>query len=126
MDSRKKLLIDAFFNQFISFVGELRDMYSDDPDFGMFETTLKLMKMTNPSLVIKYVAESTSKFNEKIMASDEGFFMDMDFSSYAGIDINIFTKLKTYIQGMSSDSKANVWKYIQNVTRLAQAIQSAK
>jgi hypothetical protein len=126
MDSRKKLLIDAFFNQFITFVGELRDMYPDDPDFGMFETTLKLMKMTNPSLVIKYVAESTSQFNEKILASDEGFFMDMDFSSYAGIDINIFTKLKTYIQGMSPESKVNVWKYIQNVTRLAQAIQPAK
>jgi len=79
--------------------------------------------MTNPSLVIKYVSDSTSKFLEKIMASDEAFFMDMDFSSYAGIDMNIFTKLKNYIQSMSSDSKVNVWKYIQNITRLAQAIQ---
>lgn len=126
MDSRKKALIDAFFNQFLSFVGELEDMYPEDSDFGMFTSTLKLMRMTNPSLVIKYVAESTSSFSEKIMASDEAFFIEMDFSTYAGVDINIFTKLKTYIQSMSSDSKVNVWKYIQNVTRLAQAIQSAK
>lgn len=126
MDPRKKALIDAFFNQFLSFVGELEDMYPDDGDFGMFASTLKLMRMTNPSLVIKYVAESTSKFLEKIMASDEAFFIEMDFSTYAGVDINIFTKLKTYIQSMSPDSKVNVWKYIQNVTRLAQAIQSAK
>jgi len=126
MDSRKKSLIDAFFNQFLSFVGELEDMYPNDPDFGMFGSTLKLMRMTNPSLVIKYVAESTSDFIEKIMASDEGFFLEMDFSTYAGVDINIFTKLKTYIQSMSPDSKVNVWKYIQNVTRLAQAIQSVK
>lgn len=126
MDSRKKALIDAFFNQFLSFVGELEDMYPKDPDFGMFGSTLKLMRMTNPSLVIKYVAESTSDFIEKILASDEGFFMDMDFSTYAGVDINIFTKLKEYIQSMSADSKVNVWKYIQNVTRLAQAIQSVK
>ena len=122
----KKVLIDAFFDQFITFVSELSDMYPDDTGFPTFRTTLKLMKMTNPSLVIKYVAESTSKFLEKIMASDEAFFIVMDFSTYAGVDINIFTKLKTYIQSMSPDSKVNVWKYIQNVTRLAQAIQSAK
>ena len=125
MDSRKKILINAFFDQFITFVAELEDMYPEDSDFSMFETTLKLMRMTNPSLVIKYVAESTSSFLEKIMASDERFFLEMDFSVYAGIDINIFTKLKNYIQSMSAESKGNVWKYIQNVTRLAQAIQSA-
>ena len=126
MDPRKKALMDAFFNQFISFVGELEDMYPEDADFGMFSSTLKLMRMTNPSLVVKYVAESTSSFIEKILASDEAFFLEMDFSTYAGVDINIFTKLKSYIQSMSPDSKVNVWKYIQNVTRLAQAIQSAK
>jgi len=122
----KKVLIDAFFDQFITFVNELTDMYPDDPDFGMFGTTLKLMKMTNPSLVIKYVSDSTSQFLNKIMASDEAFFMEMDFSVYGSVDMNIFTKLKTYIQAMSPKSKVSVWKYIQNITRLAQAIQSAK
>jgi hypothetical protein len=126
MDFRKKQLTDAFFDQFITFVNELADMYPDDSDFSMFGTTLKLMKMTNPSLVIRYVSDSTSQFLEKIMASDEGFFMDMDFSVYGNVDINIFTKLKTYIQSMSSNSKESVWKYIQNITRLAQAIQPAK
>ena len=126
MDPRKKKLTDAFFDQFITFVNELSDMYPEDPDFSMFGTTLKLMKMTNPSLVIRYVSDSTSQFLDKIMASNEAFFMDMDFSVYSGVDVNIFTKLKTYIQTMSPDSKVSVWKYIQNVTRLAEAIQSAK
>ena len=126
MDPRKKKLTEAFYEQFITFVSELSDMYPDDSDFGMFGTTLKLMKMTNPSLVIKYVSDSTSKFLDKIMASDEAFFMDMDFSVYSGVDVNIFTKLKTYIETMSPNSKKSVWKYIQNVTLLAQAIQSAK
>lgn len=125
MDSRKKILINAFFDQFISFVGELEDMYPEDSGFSMFETTLKLMRMTNPSLVIKYVNDSTSQFLEKIMASNEAFFMEMDFSVYGDVDMNIFTKLKGYIQTMSAESKVNVWKYIQNITRLAQAIQQA-
>jgi len=122
----KKVLIEAFYEQFITFVSELSDMYPDDSDFGMFATTLKLMKMTNPSLVIKYVSDSTSKFLDKIMVSDEAFFMDMDFSVYSGVDVNIFTKLKSYIETMSPKSKESVWKYIQNVARLAQAIHSAK
>lgn len=123
----KKVLIDAFFDQFITFVSELSDMYPDDTGFPTFRTTLKLMKMTNPSLVIKYVSDSTSQFLNKIMASDEAFFMEMNFSTvFTDVDVNIFTKLKTYIQAMSPKSKVSVWKYIQNVTRLAQAIQSAK
>lgn len=122
----KKVLIDAFFEQFITFVSELSEMYPDDSGFPTFRTTLKLMKMTNPSLVIKYVSDSTSQFMQKIMASDEGFFMDMDFSVYGNVDMNIFTTLKTYIQTMSPQSKESVWKYIQNITRLAQALQSAK
>jgi len=126
MDARKKQLTDAFFEQFITFVSELADMYPDDSDFSMFGTTLKLMKMTNPSLVIRYVGDATRDFNEKIMAKDEGFFMDMDFSTYGNVDINIFTKLKTYIQSMSVNSKDSVWKYIQNITRLSHAIQPAK
>lgn len=122
----KKVLIDAFFEQFITFVSELSEMYPDDSGFPTFRTTLKLMKMTNPSLVIKYVSDSTSQFMQKIMASDEGFFMEMDFSVYGTVDMNIFTKLKSYIQTMSPQSKESVWKYIQNITRLAQALQSAK
>ena len=77
MDPRKKQLTDAFFEQFITFVSELADMYPDDSDFGMFGTTLKLMKMTNPSLVIRYVSDATSDFIEKLMAKNESFFMEM-------------------------------------------------
>ena len=123
----KKVLIDAFFDQFITFVSELSDMYPDDTGFPTFRTTLKLMKMTYPSLVIKYVVDSTSQFMDKLLACDEAFFMDMDFSMvFTDVDVNIFTKLKSYIETMSPKSKESVWKYIQNVARLAQAIQSAK
>jgi len=39
--------------------------------------------------------------------------------------MNIFAKLKQYIEKMSPTSKDHVWKYIQNIVRLAKAIQSA-
>jgi len=117
--------MNAVFDQFTSFVTELIDMYPDDPDFSMFLNTLKLMKTTNPSLLIKYVYENTSSFEEKILNKDEKFFLDYSFSEYSSnVDLNIFAKLKQYISKMSPSSKENVWKYIQNIYRLSKAIST--
>ena len=100
-------------------------MYPDDPDFSMFASTLSLMKMTNPSMVVKYVVDNVVQFEDKIMSSDESFFVDYNFDEYANhVDMNIFQKLKEYIENMSPASKTNVWKYIQNIVRLAKAIHS--
>jgi len=121
----KPVLMNAVFDQFTSFVTELIDMYPDDPDFSMFLNTLKLMKTTNPSLLIKYVYENTSSFEEKILNKDEKFFLDYSFSEYSSnVDLNIFAKLKQYISKMSPSSKENVWKYIQNIYRLSKAIST--
>jgi len=121
----KKVLIQAFFEQFVSFSKELCEMYPDDSDFSLFSNTLGLMKMTNPSLVVKYVADNVLQYEEKIMSKDETFFMQNEFAEYqADIDMNVFSKLKQYIEKMSPSSKEHVWKYIQNIVRLAKAIQS--
>jgi O-phosphoseryl-tRNA(Cys) synthetase len=122
----KKVLIQAFFEQFVSFSKELCGMYPDDSDFSLFSNTIGLMKMTNPSLVVKYVADNVLQYEEKIMSKDETFFMQNEFAEYqADIDMNIFSKLKQYIENMSPSSKEHVWKYIQNIVRLTKAIQSA-
>jgi len=122
----KRVLISAFFEQFVSFSKELCAMYPDDADFSMFANTLGLMKMTNPSMVVKYVADNVLQYEEKIMAKDESFFMQNEFSEYqTDIDMNVFSKLKQYVEKMSASSKEHVWKYIQNIVRLTKAIQSA-
>lgn len=121
----RKVLISAFFEQFVSFSKELCEMYPDDADFSLFANTLSLMKMTNPAMVVKYVSENVLQYEEKIMSKDESFFMQHEFAEYqSDIDMNVFSKLKQYIEQMSADSKSHVWKYIQNIVRLAKAIQS--
>lgn len=121
----KIALMNAMYDQFTSFVNELVGMYPDDPDFSMFLTTLKLMRSTNPSLLVKYVYENTSAFEEKILNKDEGFFLEYSFSEYSqDVDLNIFVKLKEYVKIMSPSSKDNVWKYIQNIYRLSKAISN--
>jgi hypothetical protein len=120
----KQVLTAAFFDQFTSFSSELCEMYPDDADFSMFATTLKLMKMTNPALIIKYVRDNVLQFEDKIMKKDESFFLDYNFAEYAeAVDMNIFQKLRQYIANMSPSSKNSVWVYIQNIVRLAKALK---
>ena len=121
--SSKAVLMKAFFEQLISFSKELTEMYPDDADFSFLSTSIQLMKTTNPSLVIKTVNDNVIGFEDKIMAKDESFFLNHDFEEFAGQveDVNLFAKLKQYVTTMSTDSKENVWKYVQNITRLAKA-----
>ena len=118
----KPVLMTAFYEQLTSLVKQMSEMYPDDSDFPLFLTTISLMKNANPSMMIKYINDNVGKFEDKIMAKDDSFFLDYSFDEYAGyVDTNIFSKLKQYIAGMSSESKENVWKYVQNITRLAKA-----
>jgi hypothetical protein len=115
----KKVLIDAFFNQFNSFLGELKQMYPEDPDFPVFITTLSMMKAANPMLVVNFVkTEIVDPFGAKIEARDESFFMTQDYATREDVDLNIVDKIKQYIQGMSDDTKETVWKYIEIITKL--------
>ena len=119
----KQVLTSAFFDQFTSFLGELTEMYPGDSDFSMFLTTVKLMKMTTPYMVVKYVKDNVLQFEVKIMNKDESFFLDYDFAEYKeAVDMNVFQKLRQYVSTMSPSSKDSVWTYIQNIVRLAKAI----
>ena len=118
----KIVLMNALYDQFFSFIGELKQMYPDDPDFPMYETSLRMLKTTNPSLLPKYIVEYTQDFQSQIESQDEKFFLDYAFNEYGEhVDLNIFSKLKKYYADMSTESKANTWKYIQNVYKLSKA-----
>jgi hypothetical protein len=117
----RTVLLSAFYEQLSSFGKELAEMYPDDPDFGLFNNTISIMKMT-PAVMIKYVNDNVGPFEEKIERKDETFFLNRSFDEYTGhVDMNIFDKLKEYVSSMSPDSKECVWVYIQNITRLAKA-----
>lgn len=119
----KVVLMTALYDQFTSFVTELSQMYPEDPDFPLFLTSVRLLKTTNPSLLGKYIVENTAPYEEQIMKKDEKFFLDHTFESHDGVDMDILSKLKTYVSSMSETTKEHVWKYCQNIIRLATAIQ---
>jgi|UniRef100_A0A6C0B2G9 hypothetical protein len=115
----KKVLIDALFNQFNSFLGELKQMYPEDVDFPVFITTLSMLKTANPMLVVNFVkTEIVDPFGAKIQDRDESFFMEQDYTVRGDVDLDIVDKIKQYIQGMSPETKETVWKYIEIITKL--------
>jgi hypothetical protein len=121
----KKVLIDSFYQQFSSFLNELAEMYPRDSEFPMFNTYLTMIKVGNPKLAVSYMNANVSVYMDKIMSRDESFFMDKSFDEYQGhFNMSIIPKLKSYIGKMSPESKKNVWQYIENISRLAAAIDS--
>jgi len=114
----RKVFLDAFFNQFISFLGELKGMYPEDPDFPNFVTAITLIRNTNPMLAVNYIkSEVIDPFQEKIAARDESFFMDQDYTQ-KNADIDVIHKLKEYVREMSPTSKEVVWQYIELLMKL--------
>jgi hypothetical protein len=121
--SKRIVLMNALFDQFQAFIVELCEMYPEDGDFETFLTTIKLMRSTNPSLVPKYIYEHTNQFESQILAKDESFFIDYSFVEYGEhVDLDIFSKLKQYLKTMDEKSKENVWKYVQNIFKLADTL----
>lgn len=117
----KKVLIDAFFGQFTAFLSELKNMYPEDADFPTFITTLSMMKMANPMLVLNYTkTEIVDPYGPQIQARDESFFLGQTYSDRDDVDLNIVEKIKQYIQGMTPETKETVWKYIEIITKLCQ------
>lgn len=122
----KVVLMTALFDQMTSFVKELSEMYPDDPDFSLFLTTLRMLKMSNPSMLAKYVYENASEFESQIMEKNHEFFLAHTFEQYKeDINMDIFSKLKHYFKSMSPETQECVWKYCQNVYRLAKAAYSS-
>ena len=119
----RKMLMEAFFSSFITFAGELKDMFPEDPDFAMFESALKLLQKTNPNLVVTYYKRNVldTEFNEKIAQKDESFFLNYSYDEFhenvGGADV--IGKLKQYWNVLSPSNQDHVWDYIVTLDRIA-------
>jgi hypothetical protein len=117
------MLMEAFFSSFITFAGELKDMFPEDPDFGIFESALKLLQKTNPSLAVTYYKRNVldTTFNEKVAQKDESFFLNYSYDEFhesvGGADV--IGKLKQYWDVLSPENREHVWDYIITLDRIA-------
>ena len=115
-------IVNAFYDQLITFLGELKDMYPDDPDFALGLTSVKMMRTMNPTMVVKLFYETAKSYESEILSKNEKFFMDHSFADVQDMDFNLLAKLKQYVQNMSDTSKKVVWVYVENLYKLAKVI----
>lgn len=119
----RQVLMNHFFEQLLTFMGELTEMYPADPDFPLGITSVRMVKMANPSMGPTMFYENAKPFESEILTKNEKFFLDHSFGEYGNdVDFNLLSKLKQYVSTMSPVSKENVWTYIQNLFKLSKAI----
>jgi len=119
----RQVLMNHFFEQLLTFMKELSEMYPSDPDFPLGITSVRMVKVANPSMGPSLFYDSAKAFESEILSKNEKFFLDRSFGEFGSdVDFNLLAKLKQYVSTMSPTSKENVWTYIQNLFKLSKAI----
>lgn len=124
MPPPKTVLINTFYDQLIAFLGELKAMYPDDPDFALGLSSTKLMRTLNPTMWISVFYDTAKGYESEILSKNEAFFLDHSFSDVQDMDFNLLAKLKQYVKSMSPSSKQAVWVYIDNLYKLAKILST--
>ena len=123
MSSATLRYYESFNTKLEEFIGDLSATFPELNDIKSIKTSFVFAKSMNPrmpqQLFKSYVAD---KFGEKIMARDEGFFLEHDYKDVlddsgmiSGFDkssVDIIGQLKTMWKDMSTVNKDAVWKYL--------------
>jgi hypothetical protein len=118
----KKILIDAFFNQYEDFLNQLKDVYPDDPDWKLYLSGLAIFRRTNPLIVVKKTWKWVSKFEQEIYSRNEKMFIEMDYSQYTEGEEPLeqtIDKLRSMWSVLNPHNRRVVWDFVNNITALA-------
>jgi len=118
--------LKSFFHQLSDVVGELADMFPDDPDFGVFKTYISLLQRSNPTMVVDTFHEYVGlKYETEINAKNEDFVLNYTTTEYGNEGMDIVSKIKSYWSVLSPDTKSAIWQYIYILKELAKKYKSA-
>lgn len=118
----RKILIDAFFNQYEDFLNQLKDVYPDDPDWKLYLSGLAIFRRTNPLVIVKKTWKWVSKFEQDIYNRNENMFMEMDYTTYTEGEEPLeqtIEKLRAMWSVLNPHNRRVVWDFVNNITKLA-------
>jgi len=106
--------MDAFFNQFHDFMGELIRVFPNDEDFPAYDAGVGLVQKMNPAMVLSEFGKHVMPFEDILRSRDGNFFMFHDFQSLDPDNTmeNVIKKLKNYWAELSEGNKKTIWDYI--------------
>jgi hypothetical protein len=122
-------MLSLFNDHFAEFVGDIQNVFPEDPDILAAKTALTTIRKANPKLLVKiWVKYVSTPYKQQIDAGDINFFLSKDYSSdFAKTDnsdkiMESIDRLRNPVKNMSSENQLKSMKYIQNLCKLAALI----
>lgn len=116
-------VLSAFNKTLDVFSASLVSMFPTDKDLKVFNQSRQLLAKTNPRKVCSLFHEYiTVPYKSFIDTKDEAACFtqsEKDLTDNYDGEIPIMERLRAYWGVMSDESKANVWKFLQNLTKLS-------
>jgi hypothetical protein len=115
----------AFNKHFIEFVDDIASYFSDRVEIQTTANALRMMRKTNPKLIINvWYSSIVQVYEQQIETGDINFFITKEYSQdVAGMDgndevLNGIDKIREPIQQMPIEDQEKSMKYVQNLTKL--------
>jgi len=126
MDSDKSIVLRAFNKLFFEFIEDLLNIYPENVEMISARDTFLTFKKMNPTSIIKvwYTGVYVSYKNE-IEAGDIDFFTNKDYSNdLTNVKntqnvLSMIDKVREPIKNLNEQNKAQVKKYILNLSKLS-------
>jgi hypothetical protein len=119
-------IITAFNDHFMEFINDVQTVFPDDADILTAVNALKLVRKSNPKMIVKiwnkYIVEP---YKKEIESGNLDFFMNKDYSNDVQTTgcsdqiMNSINRLRNPIKNMDEENKMKTMKYVQNLTTLA-------
>lgn len=114
-------ILSAFNQQLLNLSVNLSELFPDDPDIEFTKNSISLIKRTNPRKLQEIFKYYVSRYKTQILNKEADFFLERDIinqdlnldNSQVDYAHNIMINLKKNWSAMDSESKENVWKYLQ-------------
>ena len=115
-------LHELFNNKLNEFLKELISTFPEDPDFKLFQASVRVIKLANEKKPLElFNSGLTPEYKENIRSRNEKFFLDNDYSDVLSNpnltntddDVNnkLINKLKGYWSKLDENNKIIVWQY---------------
>ena len=118
----KKSIQTAFVNQLLRLLQELTEIFPDDKDLRLGLSTLEMIQMVNPNMILVGFREFVCPYADYIQEKNEQFFLEIQtFQSLLQYDqtfLSTIVDMQQYWKIMTEKTKNQMWLYFQILLKL--------
>ena len=118
-------ILSGFNNHLNEFFNDVVNIFPDNLDIKVAQTSLSTMRKANPRLIVAIWREHiVSKYEKEITEGNIDFFLEKDYNTdlksadNASTILEKINCLKEPIKNMGQDNLIKTIRYIQNLTKL--------